>query len=278
MPPRLPASGAATRAPLRRLARALLPSRLLSSAGSAPPPARRPPRDAAAGAASAGAGAPPAAASSSGRLASVGHAAWRQSASAPGSTADRLLTRYKRRAEVNLRTHHDKLDRMRREREAREYLRHIPRRFHAGDVYAPRDISPTEMARWRVQRTRDFDVVDRLGLGPLDLYKVSPLPPPPPFPPFPSPRSASPLPPPSAAAADAPGAPPPQHQNFSLVRDFTTSSGQILHSRDTGLRPVNQRKVARMVRRAQGMGLYPTVHDHPEVMRGNFYPLGGSAD
>jgi small subunit ribosomal protein S18 len=29
-----------------------------------------------------------------------------------------------------------------------------------------------------------------------------------------------------------------------------------------------------MVRRAQGMGLYPTLHGHPELIRGDFYPVG----
>lgn len=34
-----------------------------------------------------------------------------------------------------------------------------------------------------------------------------------------------------------------------------------------------------MIRRAQGMGLYPTIHDHPELIRADFFPSerkGGS--
>lgn len=61
-------------------------------------------------------------------------------------------------------------------------------------------------------------------------------------------------------------------QNFSLVQEFTSSSGQILHSSVTGLRPVNQRKIAKMIRRVQGMGIYPTIHDHPEMIRADFFP------
>lgn len=44
-----------------------------------------------------------------------------------------------------------------------------------------------------------------------------------------------------------------------------------MHSEETGLRPVNQRKIAKMIRRAQGMGIYPSVHDHPEMIRDNFF-------
>lgn len=61
-------------------------------------------------------------------------------------------------------------------------------------------------------------------------------------------------------------------QNFSLVQEFTSSSGQITHSSGTGLRPVNQRKIAKMIRRVQGMGIYPSIHDHPEMIRDDFFP------
>ncbi|KAH7325882.1 ribosomal protein S18 [Stachybotrys elegans] len=62
------------------------------------------------------------------------------------------------------------------------------------------------------------------------------------------------------------------YKNFSLIQDFTTPGGAIQHSKFTNLSPVNQRKVAKMIRRAQGMGLYPSVHDHPELIRSQFYP------
>ena len=61
-------------------------------------------------------------------------------------------------------------------------------------------------------------------------------------------------------------------QNFSLVQAFTSTSAQILHSKGTKLRPVNQRKIAKMVRRVQGMGIYPSIHSHPEMLRDDFYP------
>jgi small subunit ribosomal protein S18 len=61
-------------------------------------------------------------------------------------------------------------------------------------------------------------------------------------------------------------------QNFSLISEFTRSSGQILPAQETRLRPVNQRKIAKMIRRAQGMGIFPSVHHHPEVIKEHFYP------
>jgi len=43
--------------------------------------------------------------------------------------------------------------------------------------------------------------------------------------------------------------------------------GRIKHSVDTGLRPVNQRRMAKAVRRAIGMGIHPSVHAHPEILK-----------
>lgn len=59
-----------------------------------------------------------------------------------------------------------------------------------------------------------------------------------------------------------------------------TDMGRIKHSSETGLRAVNQRRIARTIRRAIGMGLMPSVHKHPEILqkeqnqrisRGQFY-------
>jgi small subunit ribosomal protein S18 len=40
-----------------------------------------------------------------------------------------------------------------------------------------------------------------------------------------------------------------------------------MHSKDTGLRPVNQRRIAKAIRRAVGIGLIPSVHKHPEILK-----------
>lgn len=50
------------------------------------------------------------------------------------------------------------------------------------------------------------------------------------------------------------------------MAEFMTPLGRIKHRRDTGLRAVNQRKIAKAIRRAVGLGLMPSVHKHPEVL------------
>ena len=50
------------------------------------------------------------------------------------------------------------------------------------------------------------------------------------------------------------------------MSEFMSPLGRIKHRRETGLRAVNQRKIAKAIRRAVGMGLMPSVHPHPEVL------------
>ncbi|KAK5658531.1 hypothetical protein OQA88_1923 [Cercophora sp. LCS_1] len=114
-----------------------------------------------------------------------------------------------------------------------DYTRQITRRWKKGDVYAPKDLSPLEMRRWKQPRPPTKDFVDTLGFNPVDNYK-----------------------------------------NFSLISEFMTSTGRIQHSKDTGLRLVNQRKMAKAIRRAVGMGIHPSVHLHPMILtkRLRFFP------
>jgi small subunit ribosomal protein S18 len=56
------------------------------------------------------------------------------------------------------------------------------------------------------------------------------------------------------------------YKNFALLSQFVTETGRIKGFRETGLRPVNQRKIAKAVRRAVGLGLMPSVYKHPEVL------------
>ena len=51
-----------------------------------------------------------------------------------------------------------------------------------------------------------------------------------------------------------------------MISEFMTSMGMIKHSKHTGLRPVNQRKMAKAIRRAIGLGIHPSVHRHPELL------------
>jgi len=57
-----------------------------------------------------------------------------------------------------------------------------------------------------------------------------------------------------------------QYKNFSIMSEYMTEMGRIKHSSETGLRPVNQRKIAKAIRRATGLGLMPSVHRHPEIL------------
>ena len=45
-----------------------------------------------------------------------------------------------------------------------------------------------------------------------------------------------------------------------------TEMRRIKHSSETGLRAVNQRRIAKAIRRSIGMGLMPSVHKHPEIL------------
>lgn len=55
-------------------------------------------------------------------------------------------------------------------------------------------------------------------------------------------------------------------KNFSIMSEYITPMGRIKHRTQTGLRAVNQRKIAKAIRRAIGLGLMPSVHRHPEIL------------
>ncbi|KAJ5123476.1 hypothetical protein N7448_009573 [Penicillium atrosanguineum] len=56
------------------------------------------------------------------------------------------------------------------------------------------------------------------------------------------------------------------YKNFSVMSEYVSALGRIRHRDQTGLRPVNQRKIAKAIRRAMGLGLMPSVHRHPEIL------------
>lgn len=53
----------------------------------------------------------------------------------------------------------------------------VQRRWKAGDVYAPHDLSSTEMKKWRKRGRPESDAFDVLDLNPIEEYKVRILPP-----------------------------------------------------------------------------------------------------
>ncbi|KAF3760875.1 putative 37S ribosomal protein S18, partial [Cryphonectria parasitica EP155] len=112
-------------------------------------------------------------------------------------------------------------------KERSDMSRQMTRSWKMGDVYAPHDISHVEMLKWRQPKRPTKDILDILGLNPLDHYK-----------------------------------------NFAMMSEFMTEMGRIKHSKETGLRPVNQRKMAKAIRRAIGMGIHPSTHRHPEILFG----------
>lgn len=53
-----------------------------------------------------------------------------------------------------------------------------------------------------------------------------------------------------------------------MMSEYMTETGRIKHSKETGLRPKNQRKIAKAIRRAIGLGLLmPRTHRHPLVLK-----------
>lgn len=111
--------------------------------------------------------------------------------------------------------------------EREELARQMHRKWKGGDTYAPHDLSYQELKKWIKPRQPSKDVIDMLGLNPLDHYK-----------------------------------------NFAMISEFMTPQGRIMHNKWTGLRPVNQRKMAKAIRRAIGMGIHPSTHRHPEIIFG----------
>ncbi|KAK7952187.1 mitochondrial 37S ribosomal protein bS18m [Apiospora aurea] len=51
-----------------------------------------------------------------------------------------------------------------------DYMRQMPRRWREGELYAPHDLSEVEAAKWRKMTNVQRDLVDMLGLRPLDMY------------------------------------------------------------------------------------------------------------
>ena len=119
----------------------------------------------------------------------------------------------------------------------------LPLRYRPGTVYAPHDLSAAEARKWAQTRKRPTrDRFDELGAN--------------------APGKSA-----AAVATRRRFRPVHLYRNFALLNQFTSETGRVLHRNFTGLRGVNQRRLARAVRRAVGLGLLPSVHAHPEVLR-----------
>ena len=62
------------------------------------------------------------------------------------------------------------LDKSRRIKELEKFKM---RRWKAGDVYAPHDLGPEEMMKWKQRSRPTKDVFDIMAVNPLDEYRVS---------------------------------------------------------------------------------------------------------
>ncbi|QSZ36833.1 hypothetical protein DSL72_006716 [Monilinia vaccinii-corymbosi] len=108
-----------------------------------------------------------------------------------------------------------------------ELTAQIHRRWRAGDVYAPHDLTGLEMAKWKKRGKVTTDVFDVVAFNPIAMGS---------------------------------------YKNFSIMSEYVTPMGRIRGSKETGLRPVNQRKIAKAIRRSIGLGIMPSVHRHPEIL------------
>ena len=73
-----------------------------------------------------------------------------------------------RRQEQQMRT----LQQLRDNQRSDAFLRQMPRRWAAGDVYAPHDLSPQEARKYRKAKAPRMDVMDALAINPVDEYRV----------------------------------------------------------------------------------------------------------
>jgi len=55
---------------------------------------------------------------------------------------------------------------------AADLSKQITRRWRAGDIYAPHDLSGVEMAKWKKRARPNIDVFDVLDINPMDHYRV----------------------------------------------------------------------------------------------------------
>ena len=122
---------------------------------------------------------------------------------------------------------------LRDDQRRRDMESQMVRRWKVGDVYSPHDLSPEETSKWK--RVRRQPRVPSSGRDVLDLLRIDPR---------------------------------KHYKNFSMMNEYVSEMGRIKHRNETGLRPVNQRRMAKAIRRAVGTGvLMPTVYKHPELLK-----------
>lgn len=66
----------------------------------------------------------------------------------------------------------DMAQRMKETANRANLARQSTRNWKSGDIYAPHDLSPQEMVKWKAPKQPKKDIIDMLGLNPLDHYRV----------------------------------------------------------------------------------------------------------
>ncbi|TQS37640.1 hypothetical protein Golomagni_01878 [Golovinomyces magnicellulatus] len=132
-------------------------------------------------------------------------------------------------------------DKLKEFNEGKDLSSLIGRQWKAGDIYAPHDLHQAELSKYRPRATPGVDIFDILDMNPLEHYRVCQL---------------------NLPLTDD----QPTLQNFSMMSEWITPMGRIKSRKDTGLRPVNQRRLAKAIRRSIGIGIMPSVYRHPEIL------------
>ena len=76
-----------------------------------------------------------------------------------------------RRSGITARSYND-VEELKSHNLANDLSKQITRRWRAGDVYAPHDLSEVEMAKWKKREKPHHDVFDVLDLNPMEHYRV----------------------------------------------------------------------------------------------------------
>ncbi|KAF3353595.1 hypothetical protein VdG1_08262 [Verticillium dahliae VDG1] len=94
---------------------------------------------------------------------------------APGNNAERVQNLVRggkfAQSEAQLARKRFELQQLRERKTSDDYMKQMPRKWKTGDVYAPHDMNPHQLARWKKKTAPKRDVTDLLSLNPLDMYK-----------------------------------------------------------------------------------------------------------
>jgi small subunit ribosomal protein S18 len=93
-----------------------------------------------------------------------------------GQTSERVMNLLNKAAERKKRLEAEgpptTADEVQKYARAADLSKQITRRWKAGDIYAPHDLSGVEMAKWKKRGQPNHDVFDVLDINPMDHYRV----------------------------------------------------------------------------------------------------------